>query len=472
MRYSERFLKLMLSIGLGASGAWLTDMRAEDGPAKPLAAEDDESRTYGVAAPSVFRIEANAGQGSGFLADASGLVLTNFHVVRRSRYIGVQIDERRKFLGQLVAADEDRDIAVVRVHPEAVAGLAALPLLPVGEQPAVGTRVVAIGSPLAQQSVLTAGRIGRVQEGVILSDVSINPGNSGGPLLDLGGRVIGINTFGMAAEQGPGLSGILPIHLARPVLAEALAAAAQATPPSIDALPVVPTTPYPIEGLHARGTDALGKDGRRARVEAGPFRVQVLTPPLQYAREHWFEIKAAERQAKRRSKGRTTVETEVAGTYQWQRSGAAYDPVVVFEVRPEARPTGGSIAASLVGAMFLAPMPVRYRFKQDFGELRLLRDGQEVVPIFPARDCGEHLEYHALGVIDDAGCVGQYLFRPGDFSGSHRYEIEVVAEAASEPSYRVALEPAIVEMIVRDFAALGEGDAPERDALTARAIGP
>jgi S1-C subfamily serine protease len=78
----------------------------------------------------------------------------------------------------------------------------------------VGERVLAVGSPLATEGILTTGIVSRVESDAIISDVNINPGNSGGPLLNFRGQVIGITTFGVQEPgRGPGISGIVRIHL-------------------------------------------------------------------------------------------------------------------------------------------------------------------------------------------------------------------------------------------------------------------
>jgi S1-C subfamily serine protease len=202
--------------------------------------QTDQSRVYEAAKRSVFLIEANAGAGSGFLVDESGLVLTNSHVVGDSYYIGVQIDGQRKVGAVLVAVDEERDIAVIRVHPDTVVGLPALPLRGAGAQAtelAVGQLVLAIGNPFALGSVLTDGIISEIDENVLFSDVALNPGNSGGPVLDMAGRVIGIATFGLNAEGGTGLSGIVRIERAQDLLEDARATLDVAAVPSSEALP-------------------------------------------------------------------------------------------------------------------------------------------------------------------------------------------------------------------------------------------
>jgi serine protease DegQ len=145
--------------------------------------------------------------GSGFIVDAGrGYVLTNRHVIEDARSITVTLKDRRSYRAHLVGSDTSADIAVLRITP-VPAGLTALRF---GNSNAleVGDFVLAIGNPFGIGQTVTSGivsALGRQSLGgeigdLIQTDASINPGNSGGPLVDLGGRVVGINT----ALIGPG----------------------------------------------------------------------------------------------------------------------------------------------------------------------------------------------------------------------------------------------------------------------------
>ncbi len=120
----------------------------------------DEARLYQKLKSSVFKIESESGHGSGFLVDAGGLVLTNYHVVKGSSYLAIKTSPSEKYLAQLVDYDDTLDIAVLRVHPDAVKNLMVLRLAQDSlEHPPVseGERVVAIGSPLMTEIQKTGG---------------------------------------------------------------------------------------------------------------------------------------------------------------------------------------------------------------------------------------------------------------------------------------------------------------------------
>jgi S1-C subfamily serine protease len=177
----------------------------------------------------------STGVGSGFVFDASGLILTNAHVVEGSDQIVATLKDGTELPGTVVATDTKLDLAVVKVVPAA-----ALPTIPIGDASAlkVGQQVIAIGSPLGTfTESVTAGILsatGRTIEvgseasrrtttmsGLLQTDAAINPGNSGGPLLDDTGAVIGVNAA--AAQSAEGLGFAIPIDAAADIMAQARA---------------------------------------------------------------------------------------------------------------------------------------------------------------------------------------------------------------------------------------------------------
>jgi serine protease Do len=171
------------------------------------------------------------GSGSGFIFDERGYILTNHHVVRNALHVNVVMLDGREFTAEVIGSDADTDIAVLRIEP---ARGETLPVIELGDSDnlRVGDWVLALGNPLGLTFTATAGIVsakGRSigilaqasdtpLEAFIQTDAAINPGNSGGPLVDLNGRVVGINT----AIQSPtglwaGAGFAIPIALARKV---------------------------------------------------------------------------------------------------------------------------------------------------------------------------------------------------------------------------------------------------------------
>jgi S1-C subfamily serine protease len=403
-----------------------------------------EARLYERLRPSVFLVAADSGVGTGFLVDPAGLALTNHHVVGRARFISVVVAPRKKVPARLVAEDAEHDIAVLRVHPEAIVGLAALPFVDGGPDAAgtvVGERVMAIGNPLAQKSVLTTGIVSKIEDDAIITDVAINPGNSGGPLINLDGRVLGLNTFGLAAGGGPGIGGTVRIHVALAALGEARAKLSAEEPPPFDPLPMVPETRYPLAELRKRLT--AEPEPKYYTIESGPFDVTFFTPPFLHSMALADEMKAAATQEKRRKKrqkkNKQTAEEspppDPVETYDpaddmfdWMKHAGAMDAVVIVQVMPEIKMTGGSKAGRFFGGLAGIPTPAKYRFKTDFREMRLMRDGELVRPVHPGRVCETVSLEGAFDKLHDVGCYGQYLYDPEEFRELTRYELHIYSE--------------------------------------------
>jgi S1-C subfamily serine protease len=163
--------------------------------------------------------------GSGVIVDARrGYVLTNNHVVEEADAIEVTTRDNQRFRARLVGRDPGTDVAVLQIQGQ---GLQAVPLGD-SDRLEVGDYVVAIGNPFGLGQTVTSGIVSALGRGglrvegyedFIQTDASINPGNSGGALVDLRGRLIGINTAILAPSGGNvGIGFAVPINMARAVM--------------------------------------------------------------------------------------------------------------------------------------------------------------------------------------------------------------------------------------------------------------
>ena len=162
--------------------------------------------------------------GSGVIIDGNrGYILTNEHVIARSAKITVALRDEREFEAELVGAAPDFDLAILRIHSKR-----PLPAIPMGNSDdlMIGETVIAIGNPFGFSNTVTTGVISALNRSIqaenrtyrefIQTDASINPGNSGGPLLNINGKLIGINTAIYSKAQGIGFA--IPINKAKRVV--------------------------------------------------------------------------------------------------------------------------------------------------------------------------------------------------------------------------------------------------------------
>jgi S1-C subfamily serine protease len=180
-----------------------------------------------------FTEQTSEGTGSGSVIDTSGHIVTNWHVVADARNIGVTLYNGETYEAIVVGYDPPNDIAIIKIDaPREV-------LFPItmgdSSKLKVGMRVLAIGNPFELERTLTTGIVSslnrsiQVQENwsiksIIQIDAAINPGNSGGPLLDLHGRLIGINTaIATRTGQSSGVGFAIPVNLVSRVVPELIA---------------------------------------------------------------------------------------------------------------------------------------------------------------------------------------------------------------------------------------------------------
>ncbi|HET6246528.1 MAG TPA: trypsin-like peptidase domain-containing protein [Tepidisphaeraceae bacterium] len=175
---------------------------------------------------AVERVPANS-LGSGFIVHPDGYVITNNHVIDRAREIHVELADGRKLPAELISADAEADLAVLKIQSDK-----PFPTLDLGDSSdlMIGEPVIAIGNPLGYSHSVSTGIVSAVHRDLkdpngkvtladlIQTDAAINPGNSGGPLLNAYGQVIGINTAIRSDAQNIGFS--IPINRLRDLIPE------------------------------------------------------------------------------------------------------------------------------------------------------------------------------------------------------------------------------------------------------------
>jgi S1-C subfamily serine protease len=238
--------------GNGGGGGPTAPLELTEAHAAPKydAEEENNIAIYKRVLPSVVNITSTAlvfdffygtvpqqGQGSGFILDKAGHILTNFHVVAGANHgIEVQLSDKRKFSAHVIGSDRTHDLALLQLdtpNNQPVSNLEPVTLAD-SSQLNVGQKVYAIGNPFGLAGTMTRGIISAIRpirnadgapiEDAIQTDAAINPGNSGGPLLNSSGEVIGINTMiaSNGADQSSGIGFAIPINTAKAVLADLL----------------------------------------------------------------------------------------------------------------------------------------------------------------------------------------------------------------------------------------------------------
>ncbi len=227
--------------GDGGSGDPLVLTEAHAAPAYD-AEEQNNIAIYKKVLPSVVNITSTTlvfnffygtvpqqGQGSGFILDKAGHILTNFHVVEgANRGIEVMLSNKRRYPARVVGTDKVHDLALLQIDASTLQPVT----LADSSQLNVGQKVYAIGNPFGLSGTMTRGIISSIRsirnqdgapiEDAIQTDAAINPGNSGGPLLNSSGEVIGINTMiaSNGADQSSGIGFAIPINTAKAVLGD------------------------------------------------------------------------------------------------------------------------------------------------------------------------------------------------------------------------------------------------------------
>ena len=204
----------------------------QDQSGDPQGLEEMSKKFFGPSSGSGFHFEkqqhgGSQGTGSGFVYDGRGHILTNSHVVTGAERIIVRFHDGETALAKLVGNDADADVAVIQVDTT------KYPALPKGQSGKlrVGAWVMAVGSPFGLEQSVTAGIISATEreamginkyESFLQTDCAINPGNSGGPLVDMDGRVVGINSaIATASRSNAGVGFAIPMDMAS-VLADKL----------------------------------------------------------------------------------------------------------------------------------------------------------------------------------------------------------------------------------------------------------
>jgi S1-C subfamily serine protease len=232
------------------------------------------------------------GQGSGFIIDKEGHVLTNYHVIADARQVEVTLHNRKKYKATVVGTDRSHDLAVIQIKGP---GLTPM-VLGDSRNLQVGQKVYAIGNPFGLTGTMTRGIISSIRpvqepdgmqiDEAIQTDAAINPGNSGGPLLNWHGEVIGINTLiASSVGQSAGIGFAIPVNTAKAVLND-LMTLGRVRRPALG-VRTIPITPELADQLGLAADSGLlivqvvsGGAAERAGLQGGTERAYIGNIPI------------------------------------------------------------------------------------------------------------------------------------------------------------------------------------------------
>jgi len=350
---------------------------------------------------SVVTVWSEFGNGTGFIIDDAGLVLTSQHVVGPSEYIAVQFDRKRKIPAKLLASDPDADVAVLWINLDALPDASVAPLAELNEPSVVeGERVVTIDSPLPERKTFTSGIAVKVNKRSITSDINFTRSDSGGPLFNSLGEAVGITTYLHSDVSGAEVYGILRIEQAFPLIEDARKMMKRTTVPVARFLPVDPTDPFPLDAIKTVAT-AKDFDLRRYSFDVGEFSVMVMTP---------------------------TVRHRLATTAQDIKAFA------------ELRNWGGYIRADKP-VIFIHATPRSGESKSGFDKMRLFCGDRGVEPILPAK------------VAQGATFEGIYAYPANAISaGCGTVTLEIVSTGNPHKIRTKELERKMIARVDADFS--------------------
>jgi S1-C subfamily serine protease len=467
LKFEDKQFKWDLKVTLTPTEATRIELSNDNAEILTVPMAEASGRVQDALAPlfkkyqdSVVTVWSEFGHGTGFFVDDRGLVVTNQHVIGPSEYVAVQIDDDHKIAAVVLAADPEKDVAVLLANRAGLPGSIVAPLArpSLGQPLAIeGERVFTIGSPLNLRKILTVGIVSKLEDRAIISDININPGNSGGPLFNSLGQVIGITTFADKSERtGPCISGIVRVEQLEATLAQAKSKLPGAQVPSERLLPVEPKTPYPLDAIKASVSNERF-DVRPYVFSEGDYDMAIITPVLTYHLMTNGEVAAAKEKAKRTRKSKD----QAPETFQplnelrsWQEYVGEYRPVIQVRATPKLRETLGSMfLRGMTSSNGISTIPAKMRFKTDFYKMRLKCGDKEIEPIQPGKVAKVVNVHNYFVNATDASYEGLYTYPADAISPScGTVSIDLYSEKNPESAKVKELDRKVVERVWADFA--------------------
>lgn len=399
---------------------------------------------------SVVSVWSPTAHASGFLVDASGLILTHHGVIGTATSVEVQLTRSLKVEASVIAADPARDVAVLWVDPKVIASLPPVPLsCTEATRPTVAERqeIFTVGVSLRHVKDMASGTVRRVDLHSLAWDATLPIGSAGGPVFTAGGDLVGITSLiDGEDERRREDSRVVPVQDACGAVAAAQAKMKTATPPAGSHLPVEPDRPFPVDALKA-AAESRASSLNPYQISSSDFDLAFITPVMTYGAVHQSE------QARRRERERTTrasIDEQPRILPQmdflnWTAYLADFRPLLLVRVTPKlVEGFWTTVARTAARTQGISIPPIK-NFKSRFGRLRAFCGDVEISPIHPFKLERRTSESEML-------YEGLYVFDPGAL-GPHCSSVKLLLYTEKEPDKadtRV-VDPKIVQQIWQDF---------------------
>ena len=412
-----------------------SDATIEHSKLPSLPSESAETRIYHKYQYSVVTVECDSGRGSAFVIDPErGLLMTSFGVAGNSKFLSVRFARQQHFEARFVAGDPAKDIAIIRVNPEHLRSITAIPLKSSRRVGMEGEHVVAMGSPLFQPTTITEGILSKVDDDTIISDVNLSQGMAGGPILNLQGEAIGIATYGKALMPGDaGATGIVNMTQAL-ALTKNLGRLSNDTLPPATNLPdnshvLIPPSMLEQVAQSIKGPEFYFKAPKN-------FRTYLKTPFDAYRNVTRHKDFLRDRIA-RRYKGQVPADQnlEMGPLFFWNKYvGSQFEPVVSIEAVPWPQETKGSFLTRVAAVVAGQHRREQRELRDDFAKMALYRNGVEVQPILRKRIRDTEIYDTVDVVMRDTALSGLYTYSPDAFTPGSKLELRIWKNADERPT--------------------------------------
>ena len=416
----------------------------------PSSAEENPSALLINWQNSVLSIWSPTKLGSGFLIDARGLIATNQRLVGRATSLEVQLSSTEKVAARVLAADPDRNVAILWIDPKAVASARPVRLgyADGGPPLAEKDKVFAISTPIHDEKSMTSGTVSRVNVHTILSDIRMDEDSLGAPLFNAAGDVIAITSpDDDTSSASSGDFRAVRIDEARGVIADAERKMQKAEAPSGTRLPVEPQRPFADEALKEAAQRRTGSLAAY-RVPAADFDVSLITPVLVYGAQHQSDqVSGRERGRAGRDPGEMQASLRALQDFgNWSDYVRDDPPVLMIRATPKlVEGFWTTVARGAAQTQGVSLPPIKH-IKAGFSRMRLFCGDAEVAPIHPFK-----IEQR----VDESNAVyeGLYVFDPaaiGPDCGT--VTLTLFSDKDPDKGDTRVVDPKILQQIWQDFA--------------------